>query len=111
MKSLFHFTPLGSTVVAFVSGRSRISWSFRMRIYRVVPLGQDFAPLDADRPLLPLGTLDAGGVGGVVKDRPATQACVCAGRADEAQDRLVIPQRLAAPVGADLAEQPVLDRV
>src|SRR5512132_3056500 len=81
----------------------------------VVPLAVEVVPLQdagAGEGLhVPVGDLDAGGVGGGVQVGADGQTGVGGGRGDRFDDDFVAGQGPAAPVHGDEREQPVLDLV
>src|SRR6267378_3511595 len=98
-------------LVEDVSGRSRTTWPFALRVNGVIPLRQDLASFDPDGCLLFLRDFDASRIMSRIQHCPASQTCRRGRVADEANDRFVVLERLAFPVGADPAEQAVLDGI
>ena len=75
----------------------------------VVPLGVEGVGVEREAGHGGVGDRDAGGVVVEVEARADGEAGGGRGRADEADDRLVVDQGLAAPVDADEREEAVLD--
>ena len=72
---------------------------------------QDLAAFDSDELLLFLSDFDASRIMSRIQHGPASQTCRRRRVADEANDRFVVLERLAFPVGADPAEQAMLDGI
>ena len=110
-------SPVGGPVLGPFDRRSscpRITSPIRamaMRVDRVVQLGSHGAPLQPHSGLFLSGCTPPRRVVLPVHARTAMEARFRPSRADVLQDRLVTDQGLAAPVLADRAKHPVLDRV
>src|SRR3990172_1759590 len=82
-----------------------------MWLDRIVPLGQDTMPYQIELSFLFSRDFCTRRVFGSIQSRPAAQARLSLGRANELQERLVIDERLPCPVPTDVAEQPMISQV
>src|SRR5882724_4021985 len=82
-----------------------------MRKDRVVPLAMELGSVDLKRLHRGITDLNARRILASVQGRLDPQARRGIGVADKADDHLEALQRLATPVGGDMAEHAVLDRV
>jgi hypothetical protein len=82
-----------------------------MRKNRVVPVTMELGSFDPQGCHLGIADFDPSGILASVQSSLDTQSLRCRGGANEADDDLPAHQRLATPVGRDVAEHAVLDLV
>ena len=80
-------------------------------MYRVVPFAVELVGLQVDMGKLFIRDLASDGVFAVIQATCDLQALGCSRPSNQPHHRLVIAQRLAAPVGGNEGKQPVLHLV